>query len=167
MSEPRFFEESELVSVLTSQPLDQMLDYKSPSGGCWQGDFVEVPLGPRKTLGVIWCAGKGDFEYNKVRSVIRILDVVPMQPSMQEFLRRVSDYTLSPMHTMLRLATRAPGLGDPASMRYVYRKGQAEAGRMTDARLRVLAVLQNSHDLSFTLKELAEAANATTAVVRG
>ena len=167
MSEPRFFEESELVSVLTSQPLDQMLDYKSPSGGCWQGDFVEVPLGPRKILGVIWCAGKGDFEYNKVRSVIRILDVVPMQPSMQEFLRRVSDYTLSPMHTMLRLATRAPGLGDPASMRHVYRKGQAEAGRMTDARLRVLAVLQNSHDLSFTLKELAEAANATTAVVKG
>ena len=46
MSKPSFFFEGDLIAVLTSQPLGQMLDYKAPVGGCWQGAFVEVPIGP-------------------------------------------------------------------------------------------------------------------------
>ena len=107
MSEPQFFHQGDLVAVLTSQPLDRVLDYKAPEGGCWQGAFVEVPLGPRKVLGVVWRAGSGDYDHAKIRSVIRVLDVAPMQQSMAEFLRRVSEYTLTPMSKMLRLATRA------------------------------------------------------------
>jgi len=52
-----FFHESQLVSVLTAQPIDRVLDYKAPEGGCFLGAFVEVPLGPRKVLGVVWGAG--------------------------------------------------------------------------------------------------------------
>ena len=167
MSEPQFFNEGDLVAVLTSQPLDRMLDYKAPEGGCWLGAFVEVPLGPRKVLGVVWAPGMGDFDYAKTRSVIQVLDVAPMLQSMQKFLRRVSDYTLTPMPKMLRLATRAPGLGDPTSMRHVYRIGDVEVTRMTDARQRVLALFEEFPEQCFTLKELAEAAEVTTSVVRG
>ena len=167
MPDPQFFNEGDLVAVLTSQPLDRTLDYKAPEGGCWQGAFVEVPLGPRKVLGVVWQPGEGDFDYAKVRSVIRVLDVAPMQQSMQTFLRRVSDYTLTSMSVMLRLATRAPGLGDPPSMQQVYRMGVAEVSRMTSARGRVLAVLEEFSGLSYTLTELADAAGVTTSVVKG
>ena len=167
MSEPQFFNEGDLVAVLTSQPLDRMLDYKAPEGGCWLGAFVEVPLGPRKVLGVVWAPGMGDFDYAKTRSVIQVLDVAPMLQSMQKFLHRVSDYTLTPMPKMLRLATRAPGLGDPTSMRHVYRIGDVEVTRMTDARQRVLALFEEFPEQCFTLKELAEAAEVTTSVVRG
>ncbi|MDV3050602.1 MAG: primosomal protein N' [Planktomarina sp.] len=167
MSEPSFFYEGDLIAVLTSQPLGQMLDYKAPVGGCWHGAFVEVPIGPRKTLGVVWGEGKGDFEYAKVRSVIGVLDLPIMQPSMQEFLRRVSDYTLSPMHMMLRLATRAPGLNEPPSMQHVYRKGPSSLDRKTAQRQQVLAVLQSSPDTEFTLKELVEASDSSASVVKG
>jgi primosomal protein N' (replication factor Y) len=84
----------------------------------------------------------GDFDYAKTRSVIQVLDVAPMLQSMQNFLRRVADYTLTPMPKMLRLATRAPGLGDPTSMRHVYRIGDVAVTRMTDARQRVLALFE-------------------------
>ena len=167
MSEPQFFGQGDLVAVLTSQPLDRVLDYKAPEGGCWQGAFVEVPLGPRKVLGVVWRAGAGDYDHAKIRSVIRVLDVAPMQQSMSEFLRRVSDYTLTPISKMLRLATRAPGLGDPPSMRQVYRLGSETEVRMTDARQKVLAILEEFAELSFTLKELSEAAGVTSSVVKG
>ena len=166
MSEPQFFHQGDLVAVLTSQPLDRVLDYKAPEGGCWQGAFVEVPLGPRKVLGVVWRAGAGDYDHAKIRSVIRVLDVAPMQQSMAEFLRRVSEYTLTPMSKMLRLATRAPGLGDPPSMRQVYRLGAQTEARMTDARQKVLAVLEEFAELSFTLKELSDAAGVTSSVVK-
>ena len=167
MAEPQFFHQGDLVAVLTSQPLDRLLDYKAPEGGCWQGAFVEVPLGPRKVLGVVWRAGTGGYDAAKIRAVIRVLDVAPMQHSMAEFLRRVSDYTLTPISKMLRLATRAPGLGDPPSMRQVYRLGAQTEVRMTDARQKVLAVLEEFAELSFTLKELCEAAGVTASVVKG
>ena len=51
-----FFIENELVAVLTTQPLDRLLDYRAPEGGCHAGAFVEVPLGPHKVLGVVWGA---------------------------------------------------------------------------------------------------------------
>ena len=162
-----YFDEGALIGVLTTQPLDRVLDYRAPEGGCHLGAFVEVPLGPRKVLGVVWGPGQGDYDISKVRSVIRVLDAAPMREELMSFLTRAGDYTLTPMPAMLRLATRAPGLGDPPSMRKIYRLGDSAPDRMTDARTRVLDVLREMGGLSLTLKELAEAAGVTTSVVKG
>jgi primosomal protein N' (replication factor Y) len=162
-----FFDEGELVGVLTTQPLDRPLDYRAPEGGCFAGAFVEVPLGPRKVQGVVWGPGEGKFDPSRVRSVIRVLDAAPMREELQAFLERAAEYTLTPLPQMLRLATRAPGLGDPPSMRKVYRRGTGEPDRMTDARRRVLEVLDEYVGLAFTLKELADMAGVTSSVVKG
>ncbi|MEO0904328.1 MAG: primosomal protein N', partial [Pseudomonadota bacterium] len=162
-----FFHEGDLVGVLTTQPLDRLLDYKAPEGGCHLGAFVEVPLGPRKVLGVVWGAGRGDYDRAKIRSVIRVLDVAPMRDEMRSFLTRAAEYTLTPMPAMLRLGTRAPGLGDAQSMRKVYRPGDVTPDRMTGAREKVLAVLRDYGGLSFTLGEVAEMAGVGTSVVKG
>ncbi|MBZ0129373.1 MAG: primosomal protein N', partial [Rhodobacteraceae bacterium] len=167
MCEISHFDEGALVAVLTTQPLDRLLDYKAPAGGCFPGAFVEVPLGPRRVLGVVWAAGQGGFDPKKIRSVIRVLDIAPMQAEMQDFLRRVGDYTLTPLTAMLRLATRAPGLSDPPSMRRVYTLGCDSPDRLTPAREKVIAVLEEYGDLKFTLGELAEMAGVSTSVVHG
>lgn len=164
---PSFFDEGALVAVLTTQPLDRALDYKAPEGGCFLGAFVEVPLGPRKVLGVVWGPGKGDYDIAKIRSVLRVLDAAPMRDEMRTFLEKAAAYTLTPMPAMLRLATRAPGLGDPPSMRKIYRRGGSEPERITDARRRVLGFLAEYGDLSFTLKELAEMSGVTPSVIKG
>ena len=162
-----FFEDGDLVGVLTTQPLDRLLDYRAPEGGCWLGAFVEVPLGPRKVPGVVWGPGRGDFDAAKIRQVIRVLDAAPMREEMRAFLGRAADYTLTPMPAMLRLATRAPGLGDAPSMRKVYRLATGTVERMTPARARVLGVLEEYGGLAFTLGELAEMAGVTTSVIKG
>jgi primosomal protein N' (replication factor Y) len=167
VTQAEFYSEGELVGVLTTQPIDRVLDYKAPEGGCLPGAFVEVPLGPRKVLGVVWGAGKGDYDRSKIRSIYRVLDVAPMREEMQVFLQRAAEYTLTPMSAMLRLATRAPGLSDPPSMQKIYRSGEREPDRMTDARGRVLDVLDEYGGLAFTLKELAEMAGVSTGVVKG
>ena len=166
-SSPTFFETGALIGVLTTQPLDRVLDYRAPEGGCFVGAFVEVPLGPRKVLGVVWGPGQGNWDISKVRSVIRVLDAPPMREELQAFLTKAGDYTLTPMSAMLRLATRAPGLGDPPSMRKIYRLGDGRPERETDARRRVLNALEELGGLSLTLGELAEAAGVTQSVVKG
>ena len=164
----RHFDEGDLISVLTTQPLDRALDYRAPPGGCFEGAFVEVPLGPRKALGVVWGPGEGGYDLSKVRPVTRVLDAVPMRDEMKTFLVRASDYTLTPMPAMLRLATRSPGLGDPPSMRTIYRRGTlGEPDRWTEARRKVVAVLEEYGGLAFTLGELAEQAGVSSGVVKG
>ncbi|MEM8536471.1 MAG: primosomal protein N' [Pseudomonadota bacterium] len=164
---PDFWPEGDLVGVLTTQPIDRVLDYKAPEGGVTLGAFVEVPLGPRRVLGVVWGPGKGDYDSAKIRPITRVLDVAPMRDEMQTFLTRAADYTLTPMSAMLRLATRAPGLGETQAMRKVYRLGTHAPDRMTEARQKVLGVLRDYGGLSFTLGELAEMAGVGTSVVRG
>ncbi|WP_195818550.1 primosomal protein N' [Roseobacter sp. MH60115] len=164
---PQFYDQGDLIGVLTTQPLGRALDYRAPEGGCHLGAFVEVPLGPRKVLGVVWGPGRGDYDLAKIRAVLRVLDVAPMREEMRSFLERAADYTLTPLPAMLRLATRAPRLGDPPSMRKIYRRGASEPDKMTAARRKVLDVLADYGDLAFTLKELAEMAGVGPSVVKG
>ena len=138
MSAGEDFAEGVPVGVLTTEPLDRVLTYRAPPGGCGTGDFVEVPLGPRRVLGCVWGPGDTDFDAAKLRAVGRVFDAPPMRPELREFLTRAAAYTLTPLPFMLRLATRTPALGEAPGMRKVYRRGGAEPARLTQARARGL-----------------------------
>lgn len=165
------YPEGEPVGVLITEALGRalgpLLDYRAPEGGCFPGAFVEVPLGPRRVLGVVWGAAQGGFDPAKLRAILRVLDLAPMRDELRTFLTRAAEYTLTPLPAMLRLATRAPGLGDPPTMRRVYRLGQGEPARATDARARVLDVLGGFGGAAVTLAELAAEAGVSTGVIKG
>jgi primosomal protein N' (replication factor Y) len=163
----RVYSQGDVVGVLTTEPLGRVLDYKAPEGGCGTGDFVEVPLGPRRVLGVVWGAGTGQFDPARLRMINRVLDVPPMRAELRAFLARAADYTVTPLPAMLRLATRAPGLGDPPSMRRVYRLAGAVPNQLTEARFRVVEALRGFGGAAATLAEVAEAAATSASVVKG
>jgi primosomal protein N' (replication factor Y) len=163
----RVYQAGDLVGVLTTEPLGRVLDYRAPEGGCGDGDFVEVPLGPRRVLGVVWGPGVGNWDPAKVRPVGRVLDSRPMRAELRSFLAKAADYTLTPLPAMLRLATRAPGLGEPASTRRVYRLAGPVPNTLTEARHRVVEALREFRGAPVTLGELAEAAACASSVVKG
>ena len=167
MAQPDDFDEGALVAVLTAQPLGGTLDYLAPEGGCSTGDFVEVPLGPRRCLGVIWGPGAGGFDLSKAKRVSRVLDLAPMRGEMRDFLERAAAYTLTPLPAMLRLATRAPRLMDPPGAQKIYRPGDATPDRMTEARARVLMVLRDHGGMGFGLGDLCDLAGVSAGVVKG
>ncbi len=164
---PEFFDEGTPCGVLTAEPLDRVLDYLAPEGGAWMGAFVEVPLGPRRVLGVVWGKAEGSFPRHKLRPVIRVLDVAPMRAELRDFLSRVADYTLTPLPAMLRLATRVPDLGSGPAMRKLLYRGESLPARMTEAREKVLAVCDSYGGAGLTPGELAQAAGVSSGVVRG
>lgn len=155
------------VGVVTTA-LDRMLDYLAPEGGCSAGDFVQVPLGPRQVLGVVWGPGDGTFDAARLRSVTRVLpEAEPMAAPMRSFLEKAAQYTLTPLAMMLRLATRAPGLGEPPATRRILRRSGHEPERLTDARARVFDILDEYGDPGFTPAELAHLAGVSSGVVKG
>ena len=162
-----FFDQGELVAVLTTQPLDTPLDYYAPQGGCRPGAFVTVPLGPRIVIGVVWGRGEGGYEASKIRTIHNVIDVAPMREELRSFLIKASAYTLTPLSAMLRLATRAPGLANPPSMQSVYRRTGTSPDRETEARKRVLALFEDYGGGPFTKRELAQLAGVSDSVVSG
>jgi primosomal protein N' (replication factor Y) len=164
---PAEFSAGMAVAVLTAEGLDRFLDYRAPEGGVSAGDFVAVPLGPRRVLGVVWGPGLGGFPPEKLRDISRRLDVAPMRAEMRDFLTRAADYTLTPLTLMLRLASRAPGLGEPPSARPLLRLAEKSPDRMTDARARVLAAFEEYGNLGFAPGELAQLAGVSAGVVSG
>lgn len=162
-----FFDQGELVAVLTTQPLDTPLDYYAPQGGCRLGAFVTVPLGPRIVIGVVWGRGEGGYEASKIRTIHNVIDVAPMREELRSFLIKASAYTLTPLSAMLRLATRAPGLANPPSMQCVYRRTGTSPDRETEARKRVLALFEDYGGGPFTKREIAQLAGVSDSVVSG
>lgn len=159
------------VGVLTTQPLG-LLDYRVPDGpdtadGVSAGAFVEVPLGPRRVLGVIWGPGTGEIADTRLRPLGRVLEAEPMAHGLRQFLDRAAEYTLTPLPAMLRLATRVPALGDGAAKIRLYRPGPGRPARMTPERERVLAVVAEHGGAGLTLGELSHAAGVTASVVKG
>ncbi|WP_407929358.1 primosomal protein N' [Jannaschia marina] len=167
ISMSRFHPPGTPVAVLTTQPLDRALDYRAPAEGVEDGAYVEVPLGPRKVLGVVWGTGTGDWPVEKLRPILRILPVPPMAQPFRDFIERSASYTLTPLPAMLRLGLRAPGLGDPPGKRRVYSLGTGEPDRATDARTAVLQALRERPGDVFALSELADMAGVSTSVVKG
>ena len=167
MTAERVFESGEVMAVLTTEPLGRCLDYRAPEGGCGTGDFVEVPLGPRRVLGVVWGEGEGSFDAAKLRAAYRRLDAPPMRGELRAFLARAADYTLTPLPAMLRLATRAPRLDSPPAARKTYRLAGPVPNQMTEARFKVIEALRRFGEAPVTLGELAEEAGVTSSVVKG
>ena len=164
---PEFYDEGSPLSVLTAEPLGRALDYLAPEGGCWLGAFVEVPLGPRRVVGVVWGAADGSFPRNRLRAVNRVLDAAPMRAELRDFLARVAEYTLTPLPAMLRLATRVPDLGQGPALRKLLYLGDTLPPRMTEAREKLLAVFEDFGGAGLTPGEAAQAAGVSAGVVRG
>lgn len=155
------------ITVMTPDMPLRGLDYLAPASGCRLGDFVLVPLGKRQVPGVVWGPGTSGLPAARLRPVEAVLDLPPMRESLRRFIERAADYTMTPLPAMLRLATRAPGLGDPAPMRRLIRKGAQTPERMTQARVRVLEALSDYGGAGLPAADLCRAAGVGASVLRG
>ena len=80
MKAQEFYNENDVIAVVTTEPFARFLDYLAPEGGCKVGSFLILPLGKRKVIGVVWGAGEGNYERSKLRSATSVINV-PTSPT--------------------------------------------------------------------------------------
>ena len=156
------------VAVLMPLPLERAYDYAVPSdfeAAIVPGAFVRVPLGRVERVGVVWGEGEGDVEPARLKPVTAVLETPPMTEPLRQLVDWTADYTLTNRGSVLRMAMSVPGALEPPAVRTAYRLGQGEAPRLTAARARVIALLQNGPPRTAT--EIARGANVSAGVVRG
>lgn len=158
------------VKVLLPLPLAGGYDYGVPDGMSVDfGDFVEVPLGGRRLIGIVWedPPDPDGVPESKLRQIEAVLPVPPLPDASRRFVERIAAYTLAPPGSVLRMAMSSPKSLEPPPVRTVYTAADPVPGdlRLTGARRRVMQVAQNSPALSAS--DLAREAGVTPGVIRG
>jgi len=162
----------ERVSVLLPLPLTGPYDYALPSDlELAPGDVVQVPLGTREVIGVVWDVPERDdgLAADRLKTVIAHYDVPPLPAVERRFIEWVAGYTMTSPGAVLRMALSSPGaLETPrpiAALRARVSKDGVGDLRLTPARRRVLAIVEDG--LARPAPELARAAGVSASVVKG
>ncbi len=155
-----------IVSVLVPVAVAAPYTYRAPEGAR-AGDIVEVPLGTRDAVGVIWDDPPDPaIGHNRLRPIAGTFDVAPLSKEIRGFVDWVADYTLTTRGMVLRMILRSPGALEPEAPVPGVRLGGPPPARMTPARARVLAHISEG-GLAWTKSGLAAAAGVTPSVVQG
>lgn len=154
--------------VLLPLALDAAYDYLVPAGEDLKpGDFVLVPIGPRKEVGVVWEREPEakTVDPKKLKPIAERLDIPPLPAVSRRFAERVARYTLAPRGMVLRMMMSAADVFTPEAPRWGYRLAGAPPARMTAERRRVIEAAEGS--LVWPKAALAERAGVSYGVIDG
>ncbi|WP_105422645.1 primosomal protein N' [Neorhizobium sp. T25_27] len=157
-----------VVPVLVPLPVPGAYSYAVPEGVHVEpGSVVQVPVGPRQLIGVVWDGDNDDkLDPKKLRPIKLVFDCPPLSKEMRDFVDWVASYTLSPPGLVARMAIRAPAALDPEPMVEGLRYLGGQPERLTPARARVLD-LAGEEEIPWTRSGLAHAAGVSMSVVDG
>jgi primosomal protein N' (replication factor Y) len=155
------------VPVLVPMPAPKPYSYMVPEGMHVEpGSIVQVPLGPRQVIGVVWDDARAEaIDPARLKPISIAFDCPPLSPDMRAFLDWVAIYTLSPPGLVARMALRAPAAFDPEPEIEGLCLTDNRPERLTPARMRVLDTAQEFP--AWTRSGLAHAAGVSLSVVDG
>ncbi len=162
-------EAASTVQVLVPLALHEPYTYAGLEGESVEpGEFVVVPLGPMKRIGVVWHESTGGgkpVDPKKLKALIEKLDT-PRLPSINlAFADWVAHYTLAPKGMVLQMMMSARLVFEAEEPRWGFRLSGGQPGRLTDARQRVLLILSDGAVRS--KKKLMDEARVSAAVIDG
>lgn len=155
------------ISVLLPLPLAGPYDYRLPPElAAAPGDFVVVPLGGRRRIGVVWGEAAGGIDETRLKEVATRLDAPPLPEASRAFVDWVARYTMAAPGAVLRMAMSVPDALTPPAPVVGYRLApHAPEVRFTRARRRVVNLLAEGPPRAAA--ELAREAGVGPSVIAG
>jgi primosomal protein N' (replication factor Y) len=155
------------VAIQLPLPIGGTYDYRvGEQMTVTEGDFVSVPLGPRKAIGVVWGPATGDVPDMKLKNITARLDCPPLPIVSRQFINWTANYTLQAKGLVLKMAMSVPdALGSPKSIAAFVLASELPGLRLTPARQRILDVLKDGPPR--TASDLAHEAATGPGVVKG
>lgn len=174
-AEERRQDDSLRVGVMLPLPIGSapggVYDYRRPADLLLQpGDFVEVPLGRRSLIGVVWHAGVGDVAPERLKDVVARIDLPPMPAVLRRLVDWIANYCMAAPGAVLRMAMSVPEAFLPPRLSQRWRIAPSvvfpaeNKQKLSPQRQRVLAVLAEQPLLSAS--ELARQAGVSPGVIK-
>ena len=130
-----------VAEILIPLALDTPYSYAVPSGlDLAEGDVVQVPLGPREIVGVVWGLSESASGSN-LRPVTAPIPGACLSEPLRSLVDWIARYTLAPKGSALAMVLRLPDEAAAAAIpRVAVRIADKPPARATGARTKVLAV---------------------------
>ena len=134
-----------VAEVLVPVAVDQTYSYRIPPGmTVAPGTAVEVPLGPRRTMGLVWEVSSPASAGGNLKAIVAPIDAPPLRPGLRQLIDWVARWTLMPRGMVLRSAIRALAPAQDEADAPVLRRSGSLPKRPTPARARALEALAAS-----------------------
>ncbi|MBA5723687.1 primosomal protein N' [Candidatus Liberibacter sp.] len=153
------------VFVLLLQSVSGPYSYAVPFGIQVElGSIVRVPLKSRSVLGVVWYnRSKHQIDVRKLRFIERVCDCSPLSQKMCQFIDWVSNYTLSPIGLIARMAVSV--FSEAEKMEEKIQFTGVFPQRNSPARLRVMDKIKDGK--IWQKRELLRATKVSSGVIDG
>ena len=93
--------------VIFTNPKLPVLDYSTTDENIEIGSIVEVPLGSKVVIGIVWSSGDNKFDGSRLKQIIGTVNDIKLSPEFIFFLKRAHAYTLSPIQYFLKMAVQS------------------------------------------------------------
>ncbi len=161
------FERNQVVSVLTDQPINGgLLDYIVSDEVVSLGQYVEIPIGKRFCVGVVWSAGSNRLVRSKLKHINRIIDIPLMSREFKNFIIEVARYTVNPINKIFKLSLGALDLKRSPKGKKFYQLANPQLAISTSKRKKVITLLSKFPARLFTIHELISALGVSEGLVR-
>ena len=160
------------VKVLLPMPVGSGYDYGIPAGmAVAPGDFVRVPLGPRRMTGVVWAKADGAVPDDRLKAIVARHDAPPLSAAHRRFVDWIAAYTVTAPGSVLRMVMPVPEALDPPAPSTGYRLADSvppapgTGPRITPQRRRVIDALAGEEPVA--AGRLRTQADVSAAVLAG
>lgn len=155
-----------IFGVLLPLPFDEQFDYEF-DGDLPIGSLVRVPWGKQEIVGVVWSKKQSsDCSPNKLKSIIKKYDFLPLNKEIIELVKFVSQYNMAPLGMVLKMVISVKQAFDDEPIEVFYEltgKTLAEAKlKNSDARWHVIDLLKHG---AYTKAEICRGAGCSAGVV--
>ena len=127
--------------VIFTNPKLPILDYKTQDPKIVIGTLVEVPLGNRTALGVVWKEGSTKFLAKDLKSIIGSIGSLKLNGELISFLSKSHMYTLSPIQSFLKMAIQNLRFHKKESWNIFYKNNKI-IRKLTNKQTEVVEVLK-------------------------
>ncbi len=164
---PISYSSGSCVAVPLPLPIGGVYDYRvREQMMVMEGDFVRVPLGPRKAIGVVWGPAMGNVPDKKLKNITAKFNCPPLPEVSRQFINWTANYTLQAKGLILKMAMSAPDALDPPKQITAYIQAPELTDlRITPARKRILEVLKDGAPR--TAMDLARESLTGPSVIKG
>ncbi len=164
--EENVIEFKRVVTVLTDQPINGgLLDYFALENSNRIGQFVEVPVGTRSCIGVIWNEGSTTIDRTKLKYLTGIVEAPKMSIELRKFLIAFAHYTVNPLNKVFKLAIGALDLRRPPRRKKFYKAGNQLSSGSSSKRKKIFMLLSEFPKRTFSMEELTSFAGASPSLV--
>ncbi len=130
------------MEALLPRALPHGFDYLCPAADSAPGTYIEVPLGRKSELAIIWGEGTSTVDPAKIKTILHAFPLPPMPEPMRRFMEWVAWYTFSPLGNVLDMALFPPAIRYAGELAARYSVGVVGEKKLTPAQKKVLSYLE-------------------------